>query len=217
MASKAYSHIVLSVLLILSCFGFLEMTMAGDPDILTDFVLPINTSQGVDGSFFTFTGLESLMGADPPATFKATKVSMAEFPALNGQSVGYAVLHLSISTPPMTANPPHTHPRSAELLLLTDGSLEVGFVDTANKLYTQSLQAGDIFVFPKGLVHFQYNSDPQNSAVAVSAFGSANAGTVSLPNTLFASGLDDNVLAISFKTDVDTIQKLKAGLAPPKA
>ncbi|KAF4381171.1 hypothetical protein F8388_012093 [Cannabis sativa] len=189
------------------------MTMAGDPDILTDFVLPINASQGVDGSFFTFTGLESLMGADPPATFKATKVSMAEFPALNGQSVGYAVLQF----PPMTANPPHTHPRSAELLLLTDGSLEVGFVDTANKLYTQSLQAGDIFVFPKGLVHFQYNSDPQNSAVAVSAFGSANAGTVSLPNTLFASGLDDNVLAISFKTDVDTIQKLKAGLAPPKA
>ncbi|XP_062083621.1 germin-like protein 9-3 [Humulus lupulus] len=205
---------VFSVLVIVSCFGFLEMTMAGDPDILTDFVVPVtaNASQGVDGSFFTFTGLESLMGADPPAIFKATKVSMAEFPALNGQSVGYAVLQF----PAMTTNPPHTHPRSAELLLLTDGSLEVGFVDTANKLYTQSLQAGDIFVFPKGLVHFQYNSDPQNPAVAVSAFGSANAGTVSLPNTLFASGLDDNVLAISFKTDVDTIQKLKAGLAPPK-
>ncbi|KAF4381172.1 hypothetical protein F8388_012094 [Cannabis sativa] len=210
MASKASSPTLFSLLLIVFYFGYLEMTMAGDPDILTDFVLPINASQGVDGSFFTFTGLESLMGADPPATFKGTKVSMAEFPALNGQSVGYAVLQF----PPMTANPPHTHPRSAELLLLTDGSLEVGFVDTANKLYTQSLQVGDIFVFPKGLVHFQYNSDPQNSAVAVSAFGSANAGTVSLPNTLFASGLDDNVLAISFKTDVDTIQKLKAGLAP---
>ncbi|XP_062083619.1 germin-like protein 9-3 [Humulus lupulus] len=214
MASTTSSVTVFSVLVIVSCFGFLEMTMAGDPDILTDFVVPatVNASQGVDGIFFTFTGLESLMAADPPATFKATKVSMAEFPALNGQSVGYAVLQF----PAMTTNPPHTHPRSAELLLLIDGSLEVGFIDTANKLYTQSLQSGDIFVFPKGLVHFQYNSDPQNPAVAVSAFGSANAGTVSLPTTLFASGLDDNVLAISFKTDVDTIQKLKAGLAPPK-
>ncbi|KAF3453214.1 hypothetical protein FNV43_RR03653 [Rhamnella rubrinervis] len=59
-----------------------------------------------------------------------------------------------------------------------------------------------------------YNVDPQNAALAISAFGSANAGTVSLPNTLFATNIDDNVLAISFKTDVSTIRALKAGLAP---
>ncbi|TQD75401.1 hypothetical protein C1H46_039063 [Malus baccata] len=135
---------------------------------------------------------------------------MAEFPALNGQSVSYAVLEF----PSNSTNPPHTHPRAAELLFLIDGTLEVGFVDTKNKLFTQSLQVGDLFVFPKGLAHFQYNADPQFPALAVSAFGSANAGTVSIPNTLFATGVDDNVLAISFKTDVATIQKLKAGLAP---
>ena len=59
-----------------------------------------------------------------------------------------------------------------------------------------------------------YNADPQEIALAISAFGSANAGTVSLPNTLFTTGIDDNVLAKSFKTDVATIQALKAGLAP---
>ncbi|PON84342.1 Germin [Trema orientale] len=198
-------------LLIIFSFALLQMTMlAADPDILTDFIVPANATRGVDGNFFTFTGLRALFGADPPTTFKVAKVSMAEFPALNGQSVGYAVLQY----PAGTTNPPHTHPRSAELLFVIDGTLEVGFVDTTNKLYTQSLQTGDIFVFPKGLVHFQYNADPQNSAVAISAFGSANAGTVSLPNTLFVTGIDDNVLAISFKTDVATIQKLKAGLAP---
>ncbi|PON38192.1 Germin [Parasponia andersonii] len=204
MASKTPS------LLIIFSFALLQMTMAADPDILTDFIVPANATQGVDGNFFTFTGLRALFGADPPTTFKVSKVSMAEFPALNGQSVGYAVLQY----PAGTTNPPHTHPRSAELLFVIDGTLDVGFVDTTNKLYTQSLQTGDIFVFPKGLVHFQYNADPQNSAVAISAFGSANAGTVSLPNTLFVTGIDDNVLAISFKTDVATIQKLKAGLAP---
>lgn len=185
------------------------MAMAGDPDIVSDFVIPSNMSF-VDGAFFTFTAMRSLVGAEPPTAFKVLKASMAEFPALNGQSVSYAVLQYPVATP----NPPHTHPRSAELLFLVDGSLEVGFVDTTNKLFTQTLQTGDLFVFPKGLVHFQYNADAQKPALAFSAFGSANAGTVSLPNTLFTTGIDDNILAQSFKTDIATIQALKAGLAP---
>nr|GEY16629.1 germin-like protein 9-3 [Tanacetum cinerariifolium] len=92
------------------------------------------------------------------------------------------------------------------------GSLEVGFVDTTNKLFTQTLQEGDIFVFPKGLVHFQFNNDAMNPVVALSAFGSANAGTVSVPNSVFNSTIDSSILALSFKTDVATIQKIKAGL-----
>lgn len=81
---------------------------------------------------------------------------------------------------------------------MVDGSLEVGFVDTSNKLYTQTLKVGDMFVFPKGLVHYQYNADDAEPAMAVSAFGSANAGTVSLPSTLFVSGVDDEVLSLGF-------------------
>ncbi|KAK2640767.1 hypothetical protein Ddye_022530 [Dipteronia dyeriana] len=182
-----------------------------DPDITSDFVLPSNvTGSPVDGNFFTFTSTRALVSAQPPPNFKVTKASMAEFPALNGQSVSLAVLQF----PAGTTNPPHTHPRSAELLFLLDGSLEVGFVDTTNKLFSQTLKAGDMFVFPKGLVHFQYNADAQKPALAVSAFGSANAGTVSLPVTLFTTSIDDMILAKAFKTDVATIQALKAGLAP---
>ncbi|KAE8660924.1 putative germin-like protein 9-2 [Hibiscus syriacus] len=144
-----------------------------------------------------------------PANFTVLKATMVELPALNGQSVSYALLQF----PASSVNPPHTHPRSAELLFLVDGNLEVGFVDTTNKLFTQSLQSGDMFIFPKGLVHYQYNADTNNPAIAISAFGSANAGTVSLPKTLFATDIDDAILAKSFKTDVSTIQALKAGLA----
>ncbi|ONI01329.1 hypothetical protein PRUPE_6G133200 [Prunus persica] len=194
--------------LLISSFAIVQMAMAGDPDIISDFLLPANGT--VDANFFTYTGFRVLVGGSPPTAFKVLKATLAEFPALDGQSVSYAVLEF----PSGTTNPPHTHPRSAELLFLIDGTLEVGFIDTKNNLFTQTLQAGDLFVFPKGLVHFQYNADAQNPALAVSAFGSANAGTVSLPNTLFTTGIDDNVLAISFKTDVATIQKLKAGLAP---
>ncbi|TYJ40369.1 hypothetical protein E1A91_A04G136100v1 [Gossypium mustelinum] len=161
-------------------------------------------------SFFTYTGMRVLVNQSTfPANFTILKASMVEFPALNGQSVSYAVLQY----PASSLNPPHTHPRAAELLFLVDGSLEVGFVDTTNKLFTQSLQAGDMFIFPKGLVHYQYNADPNNPPIAISSFGSANAGTVSLPKTLFATSIDDTILAKSFETDVSTIQALKAGLA----
>ncbi|XP_068661090.1 germin-like protein 9-3 [Aristolochia californica] len=199
-----------------NAFLFLVATLAislvadaSDPDILSDFLIPPNVT-AVDGNFFTFTGFRVLNDAEPPKAFAVTKASKAEFPALDGQSVSYAAL----AFPAGSVNPPHTHPRSAELLFLVYGSLDVGFVDTTGKLYAQSLQAGDMFVFPKGLVHYQLNSDAQSPALALSAFGSASAGIVSVPSTLFVSGIDDDVLAKSFKTDVATIQKLKAGLVP---
>ncbi|CAB4283379.1 unnamed protein product [Prunus armeniaca] len=165
--------------LLISSFAIVQMAMAGDPDILTDFVVPPNGT--VDGNFFTYTGFRVLVGGAPPTAFKVLKASLAEFPALDGQSVSYAVLQF----PSGTTNP-HT-------------------------LIRAPLSCFSLF---RGLVHFQYNADSQKPALAISAFGSANAGLVSIPSTLFTTGIDDNVLAISFKTDVATIQKLKAGLAP---
>ena len=135
---------------------------------------------------------------------------MAEFPALNGQSVSYDVLYF----PAGSINPPHTRVRATGLLFLLQGTLQEGLIDTTNKLYTQTLQAGDMFVFPKGLVHYQYNPDAQTPAVAIAAFGSSNLGSVSVPKALFNTDIDDVVLAKSFKTDVATIQALKVGLTP---
>ncbi|XBI74259.1 germin-like protein 9-3 [Triticum urartu] len=194
--------------------------VAGDPDILTDFVVPDNfygiAPMNITGDFFTYTGFRATMNMTMPMpmpgaqNFTVTKASMTEFPALNGQSVSYAMLKF----PSESINPPHTHPRAAELLLVLHGALSVGFVDTAGKLYTQDLAVGDMFIFPKGLVHYQSNPG-QSPAVALSAFGSAAAGTVSVPVTVFGTGVDDAVLAKSFKTDLPTVQKLKAALTPP--
>ena len=117
--------------------------IAGDPDITSDFIVPPSVTN-VDSNFFTFTGMRILIQAPLPTAFKVTKASIAEFPALNGQSVSYAILQY----PSGSVNPPHTHPRSAKLLFLLNGSLQVGFVDATNKLFTQTLQAGDLFVFP---------------------------------------------------------------------
>ncbi|PPD94968.1 hypothetical protein GOBAR_DD08013 [Gossypium barbadense] len=147
--------------------------ISGDLDITSDFVVPFGVNVTLlDGNFFTYTGMRPLITSYPPTNFIVTKATMAEFPALNGQ-----------------INPFHTHPRATELLFLTYGILEVGFVDTTNKLFTQRLQAG--------LVHYQFNCAENDSVIAVSTLS-----------------IDDNILAKSFKTDVYTIQKLKAGFAP---
>ncbi|XP_057844736.1 germin-like protein 1-1 [Cryptomeria japonica] len=82
-------------------------------------------------------------------------------------------------------NPPHTHPRATEILLLLEGHLCVGFIDTANKFYIKILMKGDVFVFPKGLLHFQQNVGHGN-AVAIAALGSQNPGVQVSANSLFA-------------------------------
>lgn len=125
------------------------MATAEDPDILSDFVFPQNVSI-IDGNFFTFTSMCPLFGFGPPTTFNVLKTSVAEFPSLNEQSVSYVVLEFANGT----TNPPHIYPHSAELLFLVGGTLQVGFAYTTNKLFTQTLQAGNLFVFPKRLVHF---------------------------------------------------------------
>lgn len=97
--------------------------------------------------------------------------------------------------------------------MVVQGALFVGLVDAARNgtLHTAALQAGDMFVFPKGMVHFQYNNGTE-LARAFSAFGSASPGTISLPTELFETGVDDAVLEKSFHTDQATVDALKHSL-----
>ncbi|KAM3310150.1 hypothetical protein ACQJBY_031065 [Aegilops geniculata] len=212
MASMKYHYLAL-VLVALASAPL--ATVAGDPDILTDFIIPDMygiAPMNITGDFFTYTGFRVTNETMPwpRRNLIATKANMEAFPALNGQSVSYTKLVF----PSECVNPPHTHPRAAELLLVLNGALSVGFVDTTGKLYTQDLSAGDMFVFPKGLVHYQYNLG-QSPAIALSAFGSAAPGTVNVPASVFGTGIDNVVLTKSFKTDFWTVQKLKAALTPP--
>ncbi|PPS03267.1 hypothetical protein GOBAR_AA17397 [Gossypium barbadense] len=104
---------------------------------------------------------------------------MAEFLALKGQSVSYSVLqYLAYSL-----NPHHTRPCATELFFLNYGILEVGFIDTTNKLFTQ--------IYSRSIV-------PR--MISQSDFGMTVVD-------------DERILAKCFNTDVDTIQKLKAGFA----
>ncbi|CAL5090293.1 unnamed protein product [Urochloa decumbens] len=183
---------------------------AGDPDILTDFVLPQGADPAqINGTFFTYTRLISgLAGDNTAGKFTVSKATAAEFPALLGQSVSFAALVYE----PGTVNPLHIHPRASELLVVVQGPLLVGLVD-GGAVHTAPLEAGDAFVFPKGMVHWQLNNG-SGVARAFSAFGSASPGTVSLPAALFETGIDDAVLERSFCTDEATVEELKHDLQP---
>ncbi|CAN6179949.1 unnamed protein product [Urochloa humidicola] len=183
---------------------------AGDPDILTDFVLPQGADPAqINGTFFTYSRLISGLTGNLTANFTISKATAAEFSALMGQSVSFAALVYG----PGTVNPPHIHPRASELLVVVQGPLQVGLVDAARNgtVYTAALETGDAFVFPKGMVHWQVN-DGSGVARAFSAFGSASPGTVSLPTALFETGIDDAVLEKSFNTDEDTVEEIKHDL-----
>ncbi|KAL4591737.1 hypothetical protein LXL04_004708 [Taraxacum kok-saghyz] len=195
-------------LILLSIFIFMSFTgpiRASDPDILFDYIIPPNMT-AIDGNFFTYTKIREFFKWSLDLT--AMQASMVEFPALNGQSVSLSVLRLA----PGGVSPPHTRPHATGIFLVLEGQFEVGFVDTTNRLYTQTLQTGDMFIFPKGLVHYQYNPDMKKPAMAVAVFGSASSAVVSVPSNLFKPNIDDVVLAKSFKTDVATIQKLRTCL-----
>ncbi|GLJ48654.1 hypothetical protein SUGI_1026480 [Cryptomeria japonica] len=185
---------------ILVVFSSVGAIYASDPDILTNFLVPAGQNPlNLTGSFFTFTGFQNVQNNNltGQTTIKVMKAVAAEFLVLNGLGVSMAVLQF----PAGRLNPPHTHPHASELLFLVDGYLLVGVVDTTGKLFTQTLTKGDLFVFPKGLLHYQLNTDADNEALAISTFGSANAGTVSVPSTLFTTSIPDDVLAKSFKTN----------------
>ncbi|WJX85270.1 hypothetical protein P8452_67750 [Trifolium repens] len=81
-------------------------------------------------------------------------------------------------------------------------------------LNTLGVSLGEIFVFPKGLVHFQKNSGYGHASV-ISAFNSQLQGTVNIVLTLLTATppVADNVLAQTFKAGIQEVQLVKANFA----
>ncbi|KAJ6404491.1 hypothetical protein OIU84_012638 [Salix udensis] len=82
----------------------------------------------------------------------------------------------------------------------------------------KTVKKGEIFVFPRGLVHFQKNNGDKAASV-ISAFNSQLPGTQSIAMTLFTStpAVPDNVLTKAFQIGTKEIDKIKTKLAPKKS
>ncbi|XP_006644075.1 germin-like protein 1-1 [Oryza brachyantha] len=192
-------------------------SLAGDPDMLQDVCVadlksPIKLNgfpckANVTADDFFFAGLKNPGNTNNAAGSNVTAANVQFFPGVNTLGVSMA----RIDYAPQGQNPPHTHPRATEIIFVLEGVLEVGFITTSNKLFTKTVTAGEVFVFPRGLVHFQQNRGHGPAAV-IAAFNSQLQGTQTIATTLFAAAppVPSDVLAKAFRVDAAEVDAIKA-------
>ncbi|XP_058191188.1 germin-like protein 5-1 [Rhododendron vialii] len=218
-ADKLYCLVlVMVVVCTISCYS-----VSADPDLLQDVcVADLTSAVKLNGfackptfnaSDFFFAGLanpgltNNLMGSN------VTAANVMQIPGLNTLGVSMA----RIDYAPGGLNPPHTHPRGTEVIFVLYGELDVGFITTANVLVSKSITQGEIFTFPKGLVHFQINNGKVPAAV-IAAFNSQLPGVQVIAPTLFTATppVPDHVLTTAFQIGTKEVEKIKSKLAPKK-
>ena len=140
-----------------------------------------------------------------------TQVNVDRIPGLNTLGITF----VRIDYAPYGQNPPHTHPRGSEILTVVEGTLLVGFVtsnqaDGSNRLFTKVLKPGDVFVFPFGLIHFQFNIG-HTPALAFAALSSQNAGVITIANAVFGATppINPEFLAKAFQLDKNLVLQLQ--------
>ena len=158
---------------------------------------------------FFFYGLQNTQNTSNAVGSKVTPANVEQIPGLNTLGISLARIDFA---PNGGLNPPHTHPRATEILVVQEGTLYVGFVtsSTENRLITKVLNKGDVFVFPIGLIHFQFNIGKVN-AVAISGLSSQNPGLITIADNLFGSypPINPDVLAKAFQLDNSVVQDLQ--------
>ncbi|KAE8818488.1 GER4e [Hordeum vulgare] len=214
-------------LLLVALFALVSwQAVASDPGPLQDFcVADMHSPVRVNGfvcknpmdanadDFFKAAALDK-----PRVTNKVgsnvTLINVMQIAGLN--TLGISIARIDYA--PLGQNPPHTHPRATEILTVLEGTLYVGFVTSnlpapnRNKFLSKVLNKGDVFVFPVGLIHFQFNPNPHQPAVAIAALSSQNPGAITIANAVFGSDptISDDVLAKAFQVEKNTIDWLQA-------
>lgn len=199
----------------------LVLTGAYDPDLLQDFCVADDTSaesvkvngfpckdpKTVKDSDFLFQGLRN---PGPPTNMFGSLITSAnveKFPGVN--TLGISMNRVDLA--PGGVNPPHVHPRASELVYVVEGTIIAGFITTNNTLFSHKLEKGDVFVFPRGLIHFQQNIGP-SAAVAITAFNSQLPGAQVLSVSLFGSNppVAEDVLAKAFQISNNAVKKISS-------
>ncbi|KAF3437132.1 hypothetical protein FNV43_RR19885 [Rhamnella rubrinervis] len=194
-------------------------SLSADPDPLQDFcVANLNATISVNGfpckpisevtsEDFFFSGLMNEGNTSNAFGSAVTLGNVLEFPGLN--TLGISMNRVDFA--PGGINPPHSHPRATESGVVIEGNLLVGFVTTNNVYYYKILSAGQMFVIPRGLVHFQKNVG-EGKAHTFTAFNSHFPGAVIFSTTLFAStpSIPNEVLTQTFQVEEEVIKSIKS-------
>ncbi|CAO2202138.1 unnamed protein product [Urochloa humidicola] len=154
---------------------------------------------------FYFRGLAGPGPNVPPFNAALASAYVAQFPALNG--LGLGATRVDIARGGIV--PLHAHPEGSEILFVLEGTLAAGFVGAeTNAAYTKTLNKGDLFVFPQGLLHYQYNLG-NATAVVFSAYSSSDPGLQVTDFALFANLLPADVVSKVTFIDAAEVRRLK--------
>ncbi|KAG2380019.1 hypothetical protein LR48_Vigan2406s000100 [Vigna angularis] len=161
--------------------------------------LPSETVTAADFKY-TFNGKAGILVPPNTLVFPAT---VAQYPILNGLGISGAIVEI----PEGGILPVHDHD-ATEIVLVIEGQIDVGIL-TPRKAFRNKLTPGDVFLFPKGLLHYLINSG-RGKAVAFAAFSSPNPSFRFLYEELFTNDVPSITISqISF-LDVAQVRKLKA-------
>ncbi|KAH7679173.1 Germin protein [Dioscorea alata] len=148
-----------------------------------------------------------------PLGINIAGATVDQLPGMN--TLGLSLIRIDYA--PGGVNPPHTHPRASEVIIVLEGTIYAGFVSSSpnDTLYSKVLSAGDVFVFPQGLTHFNMNYG-RSKAVALAAFNSQNPGAIIAGNNVFGSTppISDVLLAKAFQLSKEAVDKLQAKTWP---
>ncbi|RHN65862.1 putative rmlC-like jelly roll protein [Medicago truncatula] len=129
-----------------------------------------------------------------------TPATVTNFPALKGLRISTMAIDCDEGISP----PMHTHPDA------TQGEITAGFL-TPTSVYSKVLKLGDLFVIPKGMLHFATNSGKGKAKTYV-FYSSENPRTHILDHLLFSNSLPSNLVAQTTFIDLDQVKKLKVCL-----
>ncbi|XP_066310677.1 germin-like protein 1-4 [Miscanthus floridulus] len=210
--------------------------LAGDPDMLQDICVadykslkgplrvngfPCKPEANVTADDFFFGGLAAAADVytGNPTGSAVTAADVSAVPGLDTLGVSMARTDYASWG---GVSPPHAHPRATEILFVAKGTLEVGFVITAavgagGRLFSCTVNRGEVFIFPRGLLHFQ-RSVGAAPAVAISAFDGQMPGTQAAAALLLGAAppVPTDVLARAFQTDAGVMDSIKSKFSPPK-
>ncbi|XP_022146354.1 germin-like protein subfamily 2 member 4 [Momordica charantia] len=224
--AMAESKIFIFFTILFAATATIPRLLASDPDLLQDLCVaapskgikvngfPCKDEANVTALDFFFAGLANAAAINNSVGSAVTAANVDKIPGLNTLGVSLARVDYS---PAGGLNPPHVHPRATEIVFVLDGELDVGFITTANKLVAKTIKKGEVFVFPKGLLHFQRNSKDKPASV-IAAFNSQLPGTQSVAAALFGASpaVDDAVLAGAFQIGGVVVGQIKSKIAPKK-
>jgi len=166
---------------------------------------PCKSENNVTADDFVFSGL-NIAANTSTNSFKVafTPVKVDKIPGLNGLGISVARIDLGFNG----SVPMHTHPGVGEFIIVIQGQMTAGFI-TPTKVFMKTLNPGDVWVFPTGLLHFILNTGPGN-AVAYSAYTSSNFATHLTDFLLFGNSLPTPTVQKTTHLDPPQIIKLKA-------